>query len=109
LKFKFDLNLNWFVIYKIDLKKKKNFLFEIGSWAEIQPAHYFFFPFFLPRASPPRPGSPRWSRRISGEPNLESQFFAQENISFPFLIDLYPVEFVPISGQGQVRLRVLYE
>jgi hypothetical protein len=24
-------------IYKTDLKKKKNFLFEIGSWAEIQP------------------------------------------------------------------------
>jgi hypothetical protein len=38
LKFKFDLNLNLFVIYKTDLKKKKNFLFEIGSWAEIQPA-----------------------------------------------------------------------
>jgi hypothetical protein len=37
LKFKFDLNLNLFVIYKTDLKKKRNFLFEIGSWAEIQP------------------------------------------------------------------------
>jgi hypothetical protein len=26
LKFKFDLNSNWFVIFKTDLKKKKNFL-----------------------------------------------------------------------------------
>jgi hypothetical protein len=26
LKFKFDLNSNWFEIYKIDLKKKKDFL-----------------------------------------------------------------------------------
>jgi hypothetical protein len=36
MKFKFDLNFNWFVFYKTELKKKKNFLFEIGSWAEIQ-------------------------------------------------------------------------
>jgi hypothetical protein len=26
LKFKFDLNSNWFVIYKTDLKNEKNFL-----------------------------------------------------------------------------------
>jgi hypothetical protein len=34
LKFKFDSNSNLFVIYKIDLKKKKKFLFEFGFWAE---------------------------------------------------------------------------
>jgi hypothetical protein len=34
LKFKLDLNSNWFVIYKTDLKKKKNFLFEFSFWAE---------------------------------------------------------------------------
>jgi hypothetical protein len=28
------LNSNWFVIYKTDLKKKKNFLIEFGVWAE---------------------------------------------------------------------------
>jgi hypothetical protein len=32
LKFKFDLNSNWFVIYETDLKK--NFLFKISFWAE---------------------------------------------------------------------------
>jgi hypothetical protein len=30
LKFKFDLNSNWVVIYKTDLKKKKDFLFKIS-------------------------------------------------------------------------------
>jgi hypothetical protein len=34
LKFKFDLNSNCFIIYKTDLKKKKNFLFKFGVWAE---------------------------------------------------------------------------
>jgi hypothetical protein len=34
LKSKFDLNSNCFVIYKTDLKKKKDFLFKIGIWAE---------------------------------------------------------------------------
>jgi hypothetical protein len=34
LKFKFDLNSNWFVIYKTALKKKNIFLFEFGFWAE---------------------------------------------------------------------------
>jgi hypothetical protein len=34
LKFKFDLNSNKFLIYKIDLKKKKNFLLEFGFRAE---------------------------------------------------------------------------
>jgi hypothetical protein len=34
LKFKFDLNSNYFVIYKTVLKKKKKFLFEFGFWAE---------------------------------------------------------------------------
>jgi hypothetical protein len=41
LKFKFDLNSNWFVIYKLDLKKKKNFLIENWLRAEFgvaQPA-----------------------------------------------------------------------
>jgi hypothetical protein len=28
------LNSNWFVIYKTDLKKKNDFLFKIGIWAE---------------------------------------------------------------------------
>jgi hypothetical protein len=39
LKFKFDLNSNWFEIYKTDLKKKKDFLFFLAYWAEKQPAH----------------------------------------------------------------------
>jgi hypothetical protein len=40
LKFKFDLNSNWFVIYKTALKKKNIFLFEFGFWAEssVRPA-----------------------------------------------------------------------
>jgi hypothetical protein len=34
LKFKFDLNSNWFVIYKTVLKKKKDFLISYGFLAE---------------------------------------------------------------------------
>jgi hypothetical protein len=44
LKFKFDLNSNWFVIYKTVLKKKKDFLISYGFWAE-----------FLARPSRPPP------------------------------------------------------
>jgi hypothetical protein len=43
LKFKFDLNSNWFVIYKTVLEKKKDFLVSQGFWAEFParppPAH----------------------------------------------------------------------
>jgi hypothetical protein len=44
LKFKFDLNSIWFVIYKTILKKKKDFLISKGFWAE-----------FLARPSRPPP------------------------------------------------------
>jgi hypothetical protein len=91
------------------LKKKKNFLFEIGSWAETQPAHYFFS-FSFSRA-PAHLGSVAQdgvvTSRESWNPNPSSSH--NRIFSFPFSIDLFPVEFVLISGQEQVHLRVLYE
>jgi hypothetical protein len=53
LKFKFDMNSNWFVIYKTDLKKQKNFLIGNRLQAEFgaaQPAS--------PRARPAQPSRP---------------------------------------------------
>jgi hypothetical protein len=54
LKFKFDLNSNWFGIYKIDFKKIKGFLFFLAYWAKIGSAK----PASSSRMRPAQPSRP---------------------------------------------------
>jgi hypothetical protein len=67
LKFKFDLNSNLFVIYKINLKKKKNFLIGNRLQAEFgvaQPTTARVA--YVAQSAVPRPGGSR-ARNPRGE------------------------------------------
>jgi hypothetical protein len=68
LKFKFDLNSNWFGIYKIDLKKIKGSLFFLAYWAKsgsTQPASSSRTWPAQPSRSAPRPNGPQACTRVA--------------------------------------------
>jgi hypothetical protein len=78
LKFIFDLNSNWFGIYKTDLKKIKGFLFFLAYWAEsssAQPASSSHTRPARPSRPAPRP-SDLWVRTcvapVTGPDSIES-------------------------------------